>query len=261
MIGLDMHPISEWKGGATDRSPVRNRRSIRLRGYDYSQAGAYFITICTQNRRCLFGEIVHGGMRLNAAGKMVQTVWDEIPAYYPGIDIDEFIIMPNHIHGIVTIVGAAPRGRPDTRSRRAWGEGQAQGPAPTRGPAPTGGFALTGDSPAGESASTRLSLPDVVHRFKTMTTKRYVDGVKRNNWPPFPGRLWQRNYWEHVVRNESELNRIREYIRHNPAKWQLDKLRPNQPPAATNIRESSATYGRGLGQPTDRPYDWEEWMI
>ena len=113
MIGLDMHPISEWKEGATGRSPVRSRRSIRLRGYDYSQAGAYFITLCTQNRQCLFGEIVDGGMQLNAAGKMVQTVWDEIPAYYPGIDIDEFIIMPNHIHGIVTIVGAAPRGRPD----------------------------------------------------------------------------------------------------------------------------------------------------
>jgi REP element-mobilizing transposase RayT len=239
MVGLDMHPISEWKEGATGRSPVRRRRSIRLRGYDYSQAGAYFITICTQNRLCLFGEIVDGGMRLNAAGKMVKTVWDEIPAYYPSIDIDEFIVMPNHIHGIVSIVGAAPRGRPDPR-----GCGQAQGPAPTGGP-----------------ASTRLSLPDVVHRFKTMTTKRYVDGVKRNDWPPFPGNLWQRNYWEHVVRNESELNRIREYIRHNPAKWQLDKLRPNQPPASTNIRESSATYERGLGQPTDRPYDWEEWMI
>jgi hypothetical protein len=94
-----------------------------------------------------------------------------------------------------------------------------------------------------------------------MTTKRYVDGVKRNNWPPFPGRLWQRNYWEHVSRNESELNRIREYIRHNPAKWQLDKLHPNPSAVPINIRESSAQYGRGLGRPAGRPYDWKEWMI
>jgi len=91
---------------------IHHRRSIRLQGYDYSQAGAYFATICTQNRECLFGEIVNGEMWLNDAGKMIQAVWDEIPAYYLGIDIDSFIVMPNHIHGIVVIVGAAPRGRP-----------------------------------------------------------------------------------------------------------------------------------------------------
>ncbi len=106
---------------------------------------------------------------------MVQTVWDEIPAHYPGIETDGFVIMPNHIHGIAVIAAG-------------------------------------------------LSLPDVVHRFKTMTTKRYADGVKQSGWPPFPGKLWQRNYWEHIIGNESELNRIREYIRNNPAKWGQDKL-------------------------------------
>ncbi len=100
---------------------IHRHRSIRLQRYDYSQAGAYFVTICTQNRECLFGEIVNGEMRLKDAGKMIQAVWDEIPAYYPGIDIDSFIVMPNHIHGIVVIVGAAPRGRSDD------GNGQAQG--------------------------------------------------------------------------------------------------------------------------------------
>ena len=91
---------------------IHNRRSIRLQGYDYSQAGAYFVTICTHNRKCLFGDIADGEMWLNDAGRMVQAVWDEIPAHYPGIDIDAFVIMPNHIHGIIVIVGAAPRGRP-----------------------------------------------------------------------------------------------------------------------------------------------------
>ena len=89
-----------------------------------------------------------------------------------------------------------------------------------------------------------LSLPDVVHRFKTMTTKRYIDGVKQNGWAPFPGKLWQRNYWEHIIRDESELNRIREYIRNNSAKWELDKLfvRANLVFAPDTIREPSPEY-------------------
>jgi len=180
---------------------IHHRRSIRLQGYDYSRAGAYFVTMCTQNRECLFGEIVNGEMRLTDAGKMIQAVWDEIPAHYPGIDIDSFIVMPNHIHGIFVIVGATP-GRPVFM--------QAQQDGQTQGSAPTG-----------------LTLPDLVHRFKTMTTKRYADSVKQNGWPPFPGKLWQRNYWEHIVRNEPELNRIREYIHNNPVQWKLEKSHPN----------------------------------
>ncbi|MBE0468422.1 MAG: transposase, partial [Methyloprofundus sp.] len=116
-----------------------NRRSIRLKGYDYSQAGAYFVTICTQNRDCLFGEIIEGEMVLNDAGKMVQTIWDQIPPHYPGIGIDAFIAMPNHIHGIV-IVGAATGGRPGSgnydsvhgqHGHGQHGHGQPQGVAPT----------------------------------------------------------------------------------------------------------------------------------
>ena len=91
---------------------TQHRRSIRLKGYDYTQAGAYFITICSQNRECLFGEIAEGEMHLSAAGNLIQTVWNQIPAYYPGIDIAEFVVMPNHIHGIIIIVGAGPRACP-----------------------------------------------------------------------------------------------------------------------------------------------------
>jgi hypothetical protein len=131
---------------------IHQRRSIRLKGYDYATPGAYFVTVCTHERECLFGDIVDGVMRLNEAGRMVNTVWDEIPAHYPGIDVDAFIVMPNHIHGIVAIVGAAPRGRPgpepsnvtvgagppwppwfvDIEQRsRTTGTGQPQGVAPT----------------------------------------------------------------------------------------------------------------------------------
>ncbi|MBN1595135.1 transposase [candidate division FCPU426 bacterium] len=187
---------------------IHQRRSIRLKGYDYSKAGAYVVTICTQNRECLFGNIEEGEMRLNDAGQMVQKVWDEIPVYYGSINIDEFVIMPNHIHGIIkidgadphkNIVGAGPCACPiESKKTR---EGQPQGVAPTD-----------------------LSLPDVVHRFKTMTTKKYTDGVKQHDWPSFSGRLWQRNYWEHIIRDEPELNRVREYITNNPGKWELDNL-------------------------------------
>jgi hypothetical protein len=90
-----------------------HRRSIRLRGYDYALAGAYFVTMVTQDRACLLGKVVAGVMRLNDAGRMVRTVWDELPVYYPGVDIDAVVVMPNHIHGIIVLVGAAPRGRPD----------------------------------------------------------------------------------------------------------------------------------------------------
>ena len=204
----------------TFNSHLRRRRSIRLQGYDYSQAGAYFITICTQNRECMFGEIVGRKMALNHAGNMIQTVWDEIPIHYAGIETDEFVAMPNHIHGIIIIVGATPRGCPSI--------GQPRGVAPT--------------DTAGNTET--LSLGDMVHRFKTMTTKRYADGVKQNGWSPFPGRLWQRNYWEHIVRNEMELNRIREYIHTNPTQWESDRLNSGEGETVrpTMVREPVFSY-------------------
>ncbi|MDI9571434.1 MAG: transposase [Pseudomonadota bacterium] len=217
----------------TYRTDKHHRCSIRLRGYDYSRPGAYFITICAQNRECLFGDIVNGEMRLNDAGVMVQSVWDEIPAHYPGIYIDVFIVMPNHIHGIV-VVGAAPRGRPDVmvpcgRPGDVTGQnnGQAQGPAATTGGG-DGNCTNNGQArgPAPTAGSVGLSLPDVVNRFKSMTTKRYADGAKQNRWPTFSGKLWQRNYYEHIIRNENELNRSRQYIMYNPVKWDTNRENP-----------------------------------
>lgn len=149
--------------------------------------------------------LVHGEMQLNDAGLMVQSVWNEIPSFYPGVEIDAFVVMPNHIHGIVVLVGATPCSRPDDGGDDV---GQARGPAPTVG----------------------LSLGDVVHRFKTMTTKRYADDVEQSGWPAFPGRLWQRNYYEHIIRNDDSLDRIREYIADNPLHGGSGRGGPPWPP-------------------------------
>ena len=195
-----------------------HRRSIRLKGYDYHQAGAYFVTICTQDRAFLFGQVVHGEMRLNEAGKMVYDVWNDLPAFYPGVQTDAFIVMPNHIHGIIILVGADPRVCPNADPRVC----------PAQPPVGVGPRAYPDSGPRAypgqpQGVAPTMGLPDVVHRFKTMTTKRYADGVKRLGWEPFRGRLWQRNYCEHIIRNEESLNRIREYILTNPMRWALDR--------------------------------------
>ena len=212
-----------------------NRRSIRLPGYDYSKPGAYFVTICAKDRECLFGEITNRKMMLNDAGRMVETVWNELPKFYVRVSTDAFQIMPNHIHGIIVItrhdavptVGAGPRACPlpgvrpvvaqPRRNGRRYENGQPQGGGQPQGVAPTrvkSGYEGV------------LSLSDIVHRFKTMTTKRYTDGVRQCCWPPFPGKLWQRNYYEHIVRNEKDMARIREYITNNPAQWDTDRENP-----------------------------------
>jgi putative transposase len=182
------------------RNPSPHRRSIRLKGYDYAQPGTYFVTIVTQGRRHLFGEVADGKILLNDAGQMVNDVWMDLPKHYPGVELDAFVIMPNHIHGIIILVGAGPRACPDTGQPQKMGQPQ--------------GVART------------LGLPDIVHRFKTMTTKLYAEGVKQLGWQSFPGHLWQRNYYEHIIRNDDSLDRIREYIAANPLRWHLDRENP-----------------------------------
>ncbi len=169
-----------------DDNEIQRRRSLRLKGYDYAQPGYYYITICAQNRECLFGDITNSHMHLNDPGKIINRIWKEIPQFYKGIGIDEYVIMPNHIHGIIIIENGNPIG-------------QAQGPAPT------------------------ITLPDLIKRYKTLTTRKYIDGVRSNSWKPFKKRLWQRNYYEHIIRNDIELDEIRKYITDNPAKWAEDK--------------------------------------
>ena len=179
---------------------MRHRKSNRLQHYDYSQAGYYFVTICTQNRNELFGEIIDNQVLTNAAGDMVVKTWNELPIFNHGIQIDQFQIMPNHIHGIIVVVGDGPRAVPN--EPRPLPDGQPQGVVPT------------------------LSLSDVVHRFKTLTTRLYIQGVRKKRWKPFNTKLWQRSFYDHVIRDEQSLHDVREYIQHNPLNWELDENNP-----------------------------------
>jgi len=194
-------------------SKMHHRKSIRLKYYDYSLSGLYFITICTQNRLHLFGEIVgessistHDQMDLNNAGKMIQKTWNEIANNFTNIKLHDFVIMPNHIHGIIEIMVGAPlvgaQNPVDARNKSMQLQsGQPQGIAPTGN-----------------------TLADVVGAFKSITTNKYIQMVKQKKVPPFDKRIWQRNYWEHIVRNENEYNDIAQYIVDNPQKWELDEL-------------------------------------
>jgi len=169
-----------------------HRRSVRLRGYDYSQAGAYFVTICTPDRACLFGDVADGVMRLNDAGRVVERCWHEIPIHFPHVELDEFVIMPNHVHGVIVIVGAGSP-RPYVAS---------------------GAGTITG----AETAPLRATLGQMVAYFKYQSTKHI--NIMRGT-PGIP--VWQRNYYEHIIRDDESLNRIREYIINNPMQWALDR--------------------------------------
>jgi REP element-mobilizing transposase RayT len=172
------------------RGEQHSRRSIRLSGYDYSRPGAYFATICTQKRWCLFGSIVNGEMRLNDAGRIVQEVWGELPARFPQVGIDNFIVMPNHIHGII-LVGA-------------------QFIAPSNSPP---------ENPARDVIGHAPRVGEIIRAYKAMSTRE----IRRTGKADFS---WQRNYYEHIVRNEESLNRIQEYIVNNPSQWDVDRENP-----------------------------------
>jgi REP element-mobilizing transposase RayT len=162
-----------------------NRRSIRLHGYDYSQDGLYFVTICVQNKASLLGEIMEGEMVLNDAGKMVEKQWLALSAHFKNIVLHEYIVMPNHFHGIIEIIdnvgagSARPDNIPDSGIGRAT-------PAPTVG--------------------------NIIGYFKYLTTKE-ID---------LPVKLWQRNYYEHIIRDEQSHDNIAGYIIENPFYWVTD---------------------------------------
>lgn len=185
---------------------IHHRRSIRLKGYDYSQAGLYFITICVQNRECLFGKIVDGEMILNDAGKMTNNEWMKIPERFTNVQLHEYVVMPNHFHAIMQIVGATlvvAQNDTDAQNTVDDKKGQPQGIAPTGKPKPVG---------------------DMVGAFQSIVTVEYIRGVKQLGWQSFNGKLWQRNYWEHIIRDEQSHQRISDYIINNPQNWNNDKF-------------------------------------
>ncbi len=176
-----------------------HRRSIRLKDYDYSNPGMYFITICLQNRECRFGGIDNNIMCLNDIGKMVEKWWLELKNKYPAIINKPFIIMPNHLHAIITltsgIVGADLRVCPDIPETFDY---------------------------------KKITLSKIIQWFKTMTTNEYIRKVKQEEWAPFEKRSWQRNYYEHIIRSNIEYQEICDYIHNNPATWQFDEENPNK---------------------------------
>ncbi|RJO63030.1 MAG: transposase [Dehalococcoidia bacterium] len=169
---------------------TRDRRSIRLSGYDYAQNGAYFITICTHGKRNMFGEIVDGDVRLNECGRIVHMCLLEIPKHFSNASLDEFIVMPNHIHAIISI-DAASRG---TACR-----------------APTERF----------GKPTANSIPTIIRSLKSAAARR-INVLRQTPGAP----VWHRNYYEHVIRGETDLNSVREYVRYNPQKWAEDEENP-----------------------------------
>ncbi|MCG2820986.1 MAG: hypothetical protein L6371_03765 [Candidatus Atribacteria bacterium] len=171
-----------------------NRRSIRLQRYDYSLPGAYFITICIHKQKML--------LKIKDVQMMIQSVWSSLPDRFFSLKLDEFVIMPNHIHAIlcINIVGAdlvSALNKADLVSAR--------------------------------NKTKPISTPTIsriVQAFKSITTYKYISGVEENNWPLFDNRLWQRNYHDHIIRSEKSLNYIREYIVNNPIRWEFDKENP-----------------------------------
>ena len=174
-------------------NPEKHHRcSIRLKGYDYSLEGLYFITICIQNHKCLFGKIVEDKMILNDAGKMIEKWYHELGNKFINMKCRKYIVMPNHFHCIIETsdnyeedahIGTSLRGRP-----------------------------------------LKISLFDIMDWFKTMTTNEYIRGAKNINWQRFEKHLWQLRYWDHIIRNENDNIRIENYIINNPSKWNEDKF-------------------------------------
>jgi putative transposase len=148
------------------------RRSMRLPSYDYSQAGAYFVTVCTNHRMARFGEIVDDDVRLNADGIVVTATWNNLPAHYRNVTFDTFIVMPNHVHGVLILT---------------------------------------------DSSTARPGLSEIMRGFKTFSARSINERQQTRGAP-----LWQRGYYEHVIRNEQALNRVRSYIADNPRRWADD---------------------------------------
>ena len=174
-----------------------HRRSIRLKEYDYSQQGWYFITLCTKDRKRLFGKVVDSNIKLNEWGKIAEKEWLKTAEIRKNIIIDRYIIMPNHLHGIIGIVDGEAGYSKGTMHR-----------APTVLAPPKEQF----------GKPTTNSIPTIIRSYKAVITKTINS---RRNTPGSP--VWQKNYYERVIRNEPEINRIRKYIIENPAKWQDDK--------------------------------------
>jgi putative transposase len=193
-----------------DEKPRRKR--LRLREYDYSGGGMYFVTACTHNRISLFGRVVEGAMRLNRLGIIVEEAWCKLRNHYPSVHLDSFVVMPNHIHGIIVLMEKIG---------------------------------------SQESSAKRYSLSEVIRAFKTFSARK-INQLRNKKEP-----VWQRNYYEHVVRNEESWGQIREYIETNPQRWHLDRENPNAVPVdgGAGLKPAPTSIGPTDANPTHRRAD------
>ena len=212
--------------------------SIRLKNFDYSSPGAYFFTTVVKNRECLFGNITKGKMFLNAMGKEVETTWRDLPNHNANVALDEFIIMPNHVHGIIVIlddveilvdvndnidINKNVNFNNDDNIDENDNENENENENVETGsePVSTGTTAGTGTTAAEMGMGTRKmkkqGLPEIIRQFKTFSARR-INAIRGLSGIP----VWQSGYYEHIIRNEASLLRIRKYIRENPLKWKND---------------------------------------
>ena len=159
---------------------------------DYASSGAYFVTICVKDMKPVLGRVVGEKMELSQLGKIVEQVWQDFPKHYGNIELDECIVMPNHFHGIVWILGKTPQ-------LESVGEGLRPSPTKTKQP---------------------YGLPEIVRAFKSFSSRR-INRLQNTTGQPF----WQRGFYDHVIRDESDLHHHRQYVRNNPPKWALDEYR------------------------------------
>lgn len=176
-----------------DAPQLPKRRSIRLKGFDYSQAGNYFVTICSHNRHFLFGKIAAGETRLSRIGQLVTECWYEIPRHFPGVELPAIVVMPNHIHGLLLLYKRARHAVP-----------------------------LHSAIPAVEAFSEPVerSLPTILRSFKGAVTRRVRETLGRDI------QVWQRGYFERVIRNGKEFGLAQNYILQNPIRWEFDRENP-----------------------------------
>ena len=177
---------------------IHHRRSIRLKGYNYAQAGFYFITICCQDRACLFGDVVDGEMKLNDSGKIANGCWMEIPDHFPNAVLHKHIVMPNHIHGIIELKSESVGTENFPPHKNVAND-------------------TVGTNNHSSLRSPSKTIGSIIRGFKIGVTK-----WMRQNTDVYD--VWQRNYYEHIIRNEQSYQTITKYIINNPLKWAEDKF-------------------------------------
>jgi REP element-mobilizing transposase RayT len=201
---------------------MHQRRLFRLKGYDYSLPGAYFVTVCTYQRECLLGEIHQGEMLINELGQFVIQVWKDLPDHYPHVILDAFCVMPNHFHGIIILSDIYGGGEIDLGDEGDKGD---EGESETR-PYKTQPYEARPYEPTASDSSPppqkRHGLPEIVRALKSFSA-RLINQRRDTQGVP----VWQRNYYERIVRNEHELNAIRQYVYENPMKWEMDMDNPS----------------------------------